>query len=920
MQDKNEELDLEGINLNELDLDNIDLETADLNLEFTDAELLDLDDIDLDSLDLDGSSNPDVSEWDVFKYAFSKEGSATRDLGDFLESHIPLGRIDITFGDDGFYVSPTETYGEQWIEASPQQRREMIINKRSQELLEEFGSEVANVVESGEGGTLGALAAGVADPINLFPFGRGVASAVKGGAAVGAVTSGAEDLSKTGTVDPVGVFVDSAIGAVTAGTLQKTGEVVKKGMDKRAVRKAQEVIDKAETPDAYKALKDKGYTDEDIVKVYSKSTSIGQPLKSGRKNTASHEVEVEQIVTRHAHSQRDNMLDKALGKMSTRLENIDPEIARRMRRFELDTRKSYTQYMDEASSYIKAYRASPDDVKKAVDWRLANGKYDEAIEVAGRETSLGKAIPSIQKFFTDRSKELRAVGKGVEEDPNYFARYIKDYNKMYDELYSRLGSKTTGAINKKIQEYADKKNINFADVPQQTKERIANTVVRAYDPIVGQGVPSNLKARKILNLDEDTYANHYASSDEAILKYISGVSHDIHASVLFGKNGFEGSLDQSVGALALGKNLSSDKQADLTSIVSARFGGGRTSSNKFIQDVRNIDYMATLGNPYSTITQLSDLGISAWRNGFSNTIKAFFGAVGNKSKLKLIDVGMDDRIIQEFSEDPRKTAQALDWVFRKTGFKAFDRIGKETLFNSHITKYQGLAKTKKGQDAIRAKWGAYYGDDTDKLIRDLSEGKVTPLTKEHAFTELSNVQPVTMIEMPEAYANNPDLRILYALKSFTLNMWDIYRKEVYREFQSGNKLRATRNLFTLSLALGASNLGTQKLKDMLMGKDIKPENVPEDFMWAFLGVLGAGKYQATQISRQGLGETLYDLGQPPLKVVEVGNSLIDLATETPKSEDPLKEKRKVVENIPVVGKPVAFWFMGGAEAANKREQ
>ena len=51
--------------------------------------------------------------------------------------------------------------------------------------------------------------------------------------------------------------------------------------------------------------------------------------------------------------------------MSTRLENIDPEIARRMRRFELDTRKSYTQYMDEASSYIKAYRASPEDVKKS---------------------------------------------------------------------------------------------------------------------------------------------------------------------------------------------------------------------------------------------------------------------------------------------------------------------------------------------------------------------------------------------------------------------------------------------------------------------------------------------------------------------------------------------------------------------------
>ena len=57
-----------------------------------------------------------------------------------------------------------------------------------------------------------------------------------------------------------------------------------------------------------------------------------------------------------------------------------------------------------------------------------------------------------------------------------------------------------------------------------------------------------------------------------------------------------------------------------------------------------------------------------------------------------------------------------------------------------------------------------------------------------------------------------------------------------------------------------------------------------------------------------------------MKTLEIGESLIDLATNVPKSEDPLKEKRKIVENIPVVGKPVAFWFMGGAEAANKREQ
>jgi len=164
--------------------------------------------------------------------------------------------------------------------------------------------------------------------------------------------------------------------------------------------------------------------------------------------------------------------------------------------------------------------------------------------------------------------------------------------------------------------------------------------------------------------------------------------------------------------------------------------------------------------------------------------------------FNLIDQGITD-IGQEFA-DQRKSANALRFLFDKTGFRAIDRLGKETAMNAAFLKNTKLinrtSRGKKtnltGEQEFRKKWGKAYGKDIDQVVADIKTGKVTEMSKFHAFNELSDMQPISMMEMPQLYLDIPNGRILYSLKTFTLKQWDVARRNVVQEYQKGNKKAA----------------------------------------------------------------------------------------------------------------------------------
>lgn len=863
-----------------------------------------------------------------FSYAFAKEGNFTRDAGDYLEALVPLGNVVMPWADnfeeDGFYMSPTEMYGEEWEKSDTDRRLELIREKRARDIKYEFGD--FEPTEDHWSYTAGTVAKAVADPTTAVPFGSGVKTAIAAGSAVSGGASIASDLANTGEVNEFDVAKDMAIGGLGAGVLQFGGSKIaqtlkdraaKKGATKR-VTQAQKVIDESSSKDVSEALKNAGYSSKEIAEVGSAVQTTGKKLVVRRVNKNSPEAEIESEVVRHAATRPDSKLDKVLGSMSTRIANIHPALSRRVRQYEQNSKQRYIDYNQAAAPFVQAFRALDDEARKKVGFLLSNSKFDDVAKMFGADSPIGKSLPDVKKLIVDVGKDLRKSGRLFEAEDNYFPRLVKDYNKMSDELFDR---NIDDAIKRKIVELGDRKG-GIEKVTMYEKDKIANQVLRNYEPIIGSGKPSNLKQRILKEIDADVHANYYADADEALIKYLSGASHDIEMNKFFGRFGTE-NLEKSIGALARSFDISSQQIADLSGMLTARFTGGRQSAGKWNQAAKDIGYMGTIGQFTSTATQAGDVGIAGALHGWKNTIAALFDAGKNNSKIKLIDIALNDEIMTELASSPSLTSNLLNKVLTATGFRAVDRLGKETIINSSFKMLHKQAR--KNPAAIRQKWGRYYGDDMGELIDDLAAGKVTPLTKEHAFATLSDFQPISMSELPEEYAKNPNMRILYMLKSFTLKMWDVARKNVYNEFRNGSKTKAIQTAGILALNLSATNYGVGKLKDMMRGRDvdIKPEDLPTDLMWTLLGIYGFGKYQAEQVGSQGVVRTVAGLAIPPVPVVDAAEVGYKMATADPFSADdfldPYKKERLILKNVPIAGDIAANWFLGGAEAYDAKK-
>lgn len=866
----------------------------------------------------------EVDKSENFAYAFSKEGNFSRDAGDYLEALVPLGNVVMPWADnfeeDGFYMSPKEMYGEEWAEADTERRLELIQEKRARDLEYEFGD--FKPTEDHWSYTAGTITKAIADPTTAIPFGQGVKTAVGAGSLVAGASSAASDLAAKGEVDEFDVARDMAIGGLAAGALQYGGSkivtaVKNKGANKR-VDKAQKIIDESGGKDISKALEDAGYSSKEIAELGSAVKSTGKKLVVRKANKNSPEAEIESELIRNAATRPDSKLDKVLGAMSTRIGNIHPALARRVRQYEQNSKQRYIDYNTAAKPFVQAFRALGEEERKQVGFLLSNGKFSQVAKKFGKDSPIGKSLPAVRKLITKVGIDLRKSGRNFEAEINYFPRLVKDYNKMSAELFDK---DIDNIINRKIMELAEKKG-GLSKVTMYEKDKIANKILRNYEPIIASGKPSNLKQRMIKRVDPEVHANYYADADEALIKYLSGASHDIEMNKFFGRFGTE-NLEDSIGALARSYNVSSQQIDDLSGMLTARFTGGRQSANKWNQMAKDVGYMGTIGQFTSTATQVGDVGISGALHGWKNTIAALFDATRSQSKIKLIDIALNDEIMTELASSPTLTSKLLDKVLTSTGFRAVDRLGKETIINSGFKMLQKQAL--KDPDVIRKKWGKYYGDDMDDLISDLAEGKITPLTKEHAFATLSDFQPISMSELPEEYARNPNMRILYMLKSFTLKMWDVVRKNVYNEFKNGSKTQAIQAAGIIALNLSATNYGVGKLKDMMRGRevDVKPEDLPTDLMWTLLGIYGFGKYQAEQVGSQGLAKTVLGLAIPPIPVADTLEAGYKMATADEFSPDnildPYKKERLVVRNVPVAGDIAANWFLGGAEAFDAKK-
>ena len=298
------------------------------------------------------------------------------------------------------------------------------------------------------------------------------------------------------------------------------------------------------------------------------------------------------------------------------------------------------------------------------------------------------------------------------------------------------------------------------------------------------------------------------------------------------------------------------------------------------------------------------------------------------------DMGTE-KIAQDF-ENTSTAGVVLDKIFTATGLKSIDRIGKTTLVNATIERYQSRAKD--GDASLKAELEPVFEGETDQVIKDLKSGKVTDNVQMLAFNTLLDFQPVALSEMPIAYLDNPTGRIFYQLKTFTIKQFDVFRNQAFDKMRTatkrdGKKFTITNkklfkegmgNLIKLSIAFASANATGDILKDLLMGRPIHANDIIWDNIWRLMGV---SRYHAWQARERGIGVAGQKLLLHPVLFsivdqlqMDMFDKLGDAVLDPDKSIPETAMDMRSLTFVPIVGKPLYWRFGGGTKKINNQER
>lgn len=917
--------------------------------------------------------------FEQFVYKYDKGIGGVQAAADVLEAQIPL-RFGIDFGlKDGFeFYGPERFYGKGFMEANTDERREMIERFRERQLLEDYGH-FFEVDPDSTAGAIGSVAGIIVDPSSLLPVSGSLLPVIAKSAGLGSTYSVLEDLATTGDIDLekatlYGAF-GGAGGAVGYGVVKGVGSLITKAKDKKAFKISNNTIDDVEIKIAEDTAE--GFYPSEIIdrlesvhgfsqSQISKAVALtGRTLKFPKSKTDANKIIENQIVNDPVPGRlKSTSLNNWFHIMGTQLKKADEALYGKLEKHYFDVMTTTVETMGKIKPFIdnlRSLKIQP-NIQLAIARHLSNGNFSKAEKLM--PGPMKENFNVVKNVLDDIYDDSQSAGIFFQKLDDYYPRMVKDIEKLRKEL----GVKEVSRLQRMENEYAKKIGLNSAkDLSLDERSYITNQFLRGYG-MSKDAVPRFAKQRKIDKLTDDFMQRHYEDPADSLSLYVRNAVNKIGKYKFFGRNAIKNengvfNINDSIGKViqqerAAGR-LSAFDEDEVIDIIQTLMINAEKPINKRLGSVRDIGYMGTIGNPLSAVTQLADLATVNYLQGFRNTMISivrhllpektpFIG----KKQLTIEDIGIEN-IAQELAEgNVKKTTKLLNRVLDISLFRRADRLGKEVHINAAFLKAAKQVKNPEGEAAFRKQYGELYASlpgkkpgttIIDDIIDDFKADKFTADTKFHTFNELSRIQPITMLQMPKSYANNPNLRMLYMLKSFTLKQYDLLRQEAFDEIVKGNVLKGTKNLTTLIALYGAYNLGTRTIKDLMKGREIDPDMLGENTMQELLGVLGFNKYSAERGFQEGevfrgtLETFLPPLNIPEAFFIKTPQELAKLSNQQLGTEItwPLNpfanemeeinllmqepDSAKILKEVPVVGPIYYQWFGGGAERYNKRQ-
>src|SRR3990167_6470256 len=465
--------------------------------------------------------------------------------------------------------------------------------------------------------------------------------------------------------------------------------------------------------------------------------------------------------------QMSGSLENMLTPISSRLGRINPKLRHKIRKYEFNMINKIFNREKTSVPFLQKYQVLTEQNKETLDLALKNRSHSEIDDLIER-LGLKEEYQVVRKMLDEIHKEAKEVDLDIGYLETYWPRHISDS----DGLMEYFGDQE---IWPELLNAIETKAVSLGrTLTNEEAAQLINSLIRGYGGKVTLARPGSLKTRVIDEITSEIN-KFYSGSGDALSIYITRLTDFIESRKFFGRfaKGTEvnqGVIEDSIGAFVLDllqKQEITLKQAEeVSEILRARFISRGPSG--WWQVLKNISYIDTMGNFGSALTQIGDLTYSLYKNGYF-VIPAIQGKMLTKQ-----DLGIEN-IIQEFSESKDWSAEALQKVFKLTGFEWMDTFGKNTLITSSFLKYQDLAK--KNDPGFKARMNDIFGDEGKQTIEDFKTGRTTENVKYLLFSDLSDVQPITLSELPVTYLRSGNGRIFYMLKTFFIRHIDFVRSE-----------------------------------------------------------------------------------------------------------------------------------------------
>lgn len=393
---------------------------------------------------------------------------------------------------------------------------------------------------------------------------------------------------------------------------------------------------------------------------------------------------------------------------------------------------------------------------------------------------------------------------------------------------------------------------------------------------------------------------------QKVLDDINKRLDDLDSQILSLNTNLDEGIAIYVKQLVEDNTISNDQVEEVTNIIRARMNP-KGISNPAVTLLKDVTYITVLNDFTNGITQLGDMFLSVYKNNIFFTSVAIGDILSGKADITSEDVGLGDIVAAEF-DSIRNRDKVRDFIFKWTGIKSIDKIGKSVFMSAAWKKMQSQAKT--ADQTLIDNLDRVFGEESKQVLQDIKNGELNFNTKYLLFAALSDVQPVSLSETPENFAKAGNLRILYMLKTFSLKIIDIARNDAYNKIAKGDVKEGVKNLFNLTIVLALMGATVGALKDFILGK---PFDLQDDAIDGIGQLIMYNRYIGYRSQQDGFMKTFMVSLLPPL--YKLGDDLqrdIQNDREIP--------KWKSARNFPFIGEPYYWWFGGGVDKKDKNSR